>query len=213
MNGFLVFFHLVSPIIMGLLIIGLVAIFSNLWAGKLPNVTWRTLIPTGVLLLLAAEIFGMRAMDRLAHPNAQARSFIDWKLLMPHSTWLFFLTWLLIVTFNKQRRNLRMLWDIQPSLHRLKTADISAEGVTISDNKTRLEFSWQAFVGWRETKKLFMLLTSSKSSHFLPKRAFAGDEELNAMRALCELIPKDAGAAFPIEAVLAAPHSSRQPES
>jgi hypothetical protein len=80
----------------------------------------------------------------------------------------------------------------------LKTLDISAEGVVLSDDKTRLQYSWLAFVGWQESKTIFLLKNSLKTAVFLPKRAFPGDEELNAMRALCELIPTSTDVAFPV---------------
>jgi hypothetical protein len=204
-DGLLVFVHLILPIILGLGVCIVVAIISSLLAGKLPKITWRGLVFLGVLTLLVAEVFGMRALHRLTHPGVAAGVSLDWKLLLPHSTWLFFLTWFVILVFNKQRRDVRKLWDSQPAFHRLKTADVSAEGVVISDDKTRLEYRWQAFVGWRETKNLFMLVTSPKTSQFLPKRAFAGEEELSAMRAICELIPKSANAAFPVEPMPSTP--------
>jgi hypothetical protein len=198
MDGLLVFVHLILPIILGLAACILVSITSSLVAGKVPKVTWQGMVFLGVLALLVAEIFGMRALHRLTHPGVASRISLDWKLLLPHSTWLFFLTWFLIVVFNKQRKGARKLWDGQPAFHRLKTADISAAGVVISDDQTRLEYRWPGFAGWRETKNLFLLLTSSKTSWFLPKRAFPGEEELKAMRALCELIPKSADVAFPV---------------
>jgi hypothetical protein len=207
MNALLVFVHLILPIILGLGVCIVVAVISSLVAGKLPKVTWRGLIFLGVLAMLIAEVFGMRALDHLAHRGVATGISLDWKLLLPHSTWLFFLTWFLIIVFNKQRRDVRKLWDSQSSLHRLKTADISAEGVVISNDKTRLEYHWQAFAGCRETKNLFVLLTSPKTLQFLPKRAFAGEEELSAMRALCELIPKSASAAFPVVPALTTPPS------
>ncbi|MGA3068031.1 MAG: YcxB family protein, partial [Tepidisphaeraceae bacterium] len=54
-------------------------------------------------------------------------------------------------------------------------------------------------VGFQETKTLILLLASQSTGLYIPKRAFNGDEELNAMRALSELMPKPDAAAFLLE--------------
>jgi len=198
LNGVRVFANLVAPVILGLALIGTVATFNSFMSGKFPKVTWRTVSLIGVIGLLVAEFYGLRLLERATGFRTTAASMLNWRMLMPHTTWLFFLAWINIITLRNQKKTLRALWDTQPSLHRMKTTDVSAEGVIISDDKTRLQYAWGAFVGWEETKNLFVLKTSSNMASFLPKRAFGGDEELNAMRALCELIPRSSSPAFPV---------------
>jgi hypothetical protein len=131
--------------------------------------------------------------------NPRSPRFIwHWTLLLPHTTWLFFVAWITILTVKGQRNKTKILWDEQPSLHRAKTVEISAEGVVITDTVSRSEVHWNGFVGWQETKRLFVLFYSEHRILFFPKSAFASTEELEGMRALARFIPASAATAFPV---------------
>jgi hypothetical protein len=93
---------------------------------------------------------------------------------------------------------LRTMWEKQPTLHRAKTTEIVASGITIADGVTRHEFHWESFIGWSETKTLFVFFPSEFQVIFFPKKAFASEEELNALRALAGQIPNPDNPAFEV---------------
>jgi hypothetical protein len=83
---------------------------------------------------------------------------------------------------------------------RPKSADISAEGLVITDEFARLEYQWRAFQRGEETASLFLLFIGPAQFLMIPKRAFRNADELNGMRALLELIPGVRGGGFPVQA-------------
>jgi hypothetical protein len=190
-------FHFFAPVVLGGIDVVLVLCVMLLKQGKLPRIGWRGLLSlTPFLFLAAIWVFDVE-LSRSINPQLFGADWY-WKLLAPHTTWLFFLTLFVIMAVRRLRKHRQTLWEQQPSLHRAKSTDISAEGVTISDGVTRYECRWAAFVGWTETKALFVLFPSELQTIFLPKRAFASPEELDAMRALAGLIASSKAGGFPV---------------
>jgi hypothetical protein len=97
-----------------------------------------------------------------------------------------------------------------PGLSRTKSVDISGVGITVCDPFSRSESQWQAFATCHETKSLFLLFTDPKTCLMLPKRAFASEEELNAMRALMRFVGIR-GSGFSIQPVTTAPQNPAVP--
>jgi hypothetical protein len=95
-------------------------------------------------------------------------------------------------------------WQSRPDLHRHQTVDISAAGVVFSDTVCRHDYQWPAFVKGEETRHLFLLFTSESIGLMIPKRAFATDVEIDAMRNLMTLIPRNQSRGFPIAPIQAA---------
>ncbi len=83
------------------------------------------------------------------------RFYLRWTMLLPHTTWIFFVGWITITTVKSQRNKQKKLWEEVPSLRRSKTADISAAGIALSDTVSRSEMSWDGFVGWQRDEKAF----------------------------------------------------------
>jgi hypothetical protein len=196
-NHFLVTFHLFAPIAFSFAIVAVVLCVSSLMAGRLPRGALRAAFRLGIFLLALSPVFLVYKLLSTINPRSP-RFIWRWTLLLPHTTWLFFVAWISIMTVKSQRNKTKVLWNEQPSLHRAKSADISAEGVVITDMVSRSEVHWDGFVGWRETKKLFVLFYSEHRILFFPKGAFASAEELEAMRALARFIPAIAATAFPV---------------
>lgn len=194
---FVVLFDLFAPIALTIGIVALVLCITAIKARRLPRIRLRAVFGAFVFLLGTIPALLLYKSSRITNPTSPAFVW-TWTLLLPHATWLFFVTWLTIVTIRGTAQKRKRIWEEQPSLQRLKTADISAEGIIISDIVSHHEIRWEGFVGWQETKTIFSLFVSEHQAMFFPKTAFASDEEREAMRALARLIPTRPSTAFPV---------------
>ena len=197
-NPTLVIFHLIFPIACSMTVAVIVATIMTFTGGKIPLMSKRWPLMVLVAALLFGELIGIRAISGLSKNNHVDD--VNWgpDLLLPHTVWLLFVAWVAVYAIRNQRNRISTLWNGQLTLHRAKTADISAEGVAVTDAFSRIEHRWQAFVGWQETKSLIVLFPSELSVLFFPKSAFASKEELDAMRSLAGLILAVPGTAFPV---------------
>jgi YcxB-like protein len=196
-NQFTVLFHLLSPIAFSFAIVAVVLCIMSLMAGRLPRGAVRAAIRLGFFFVMLIPAFVLYRFLHVINPLAP-RFVWRWTMLLPHTTWMFFVAWLSVLTIKSQQNTRKRLWNAQLSLHRAKTADISAGGIVVTDTVSRNETHWDGFVGWKETKTLFVLFPSEVNVLFLPKSAFASDEELEAMRSLARFIPSTAAAAFAV---------------
>jgi YcxB-like protein len=196
-NQFLVLFHLFAPLALSFAVVAIVLCVTSVMSGTWPRVGLRTAMRLAIFLLILSPAFVMYHYLSVINPRAP-RFIWQWTMLLPHTTWIFFVGWITIVTVKGQRNKQKKLWEELPSLSRSKTADISAAGIALSDPVSRTEMSWDGFVGWQETKSLFVLFASEYTSVFFPKAAFASDEEREAMRALMRFIPVSPARAFPV---------------
>ena len=188
-------FHLWFPIVFCAILIFTLA-YTKLFRSKVPGARLRAGIS---LLLLGVVLFGLfeiQVMIRRMNPSSGSIWESGW--LVPHAGWLFLTSIVMIAGFVNQQALKKKMWAGQATLQRAKTADISAEGLCISDAVSRLEYRWQAFAGWRETKTLFVIFLSEYQVIFLPKHAFDSPEKVEAMRALAGLIQSPAASAFPV---------------
>jgi len=195
---FTVLFHLYAPF--ALRSIGMLIIVGamTLLTGTLPRPSHRSILrlwsPLVTLGILALYFF----LQRMSFTGRSLGKW-DWSLLLPHTTWTAIYLYVAAVTTWTNRKRVENVWNEVPGLARAKTADITADGVVIKDDVSEVRYFWNAFVDFEETPNLFLLLTSAKTMVCIPKRAFADDVELNAMRALSDLMPRSDHRAFPLE--------------
>jgi hypothetical protein len=197
LNKTVIYFHLYSPVILAIAIVVAILCVMTLMAGKLPRISLRLAFKLVILIVIFSALFLMFRLLNSITPMPQ-RFVWSWTLFLPHTTWLFFTAWVTVLTVRQQRNKVKQMWNEQPSLARPKTVDIMAAGVVVSDAVSRTETHWDGFVGWKETKNLFVLFLSEHRILFFPKTAFASDEEREAMRALARFIPATASTAFPV---------------
>jgi YcxB-like protein len=197
-NAYELYLDVYAPLILSMVEVILIVVIASLLRGKLPRIRWRiwiSLLPFTIGMGLWVLI---DRINRSAFPSLYGTIWYERRLL-PHMTWLFFVGLFTVIVLQQLRKKRQLLWEQQPQLHRAKTAEITAEGVTVSDMVSRTEWRWQGFVGWEETKGLFLLFPSEIQVLLFPKQAFAAKEEVAAMRALCGLIPDPTPSAFQIE--------------
>jgi hypothetical protein len=166
---------------------------------RFPWVTARQAVSLGsFIVLIGALIFEQWIRRRLPKIGVAHHS-LSWQVFLPHSIWLLLLGYVSTIAAMNHKSRLARQWEKLPELHRHKTADISAAGIVQSDLVSKLEYQWPAFVKWEETRHLFLLFTSETSAVMLPKSAFASTEELNAMRHLANLIPRETSRGFAVQ--------------
>ena len=85
------------------------------------------------------------------------------------------------------------LWKTYKPLRLLHTTEIDAKGIAYDAVIVRAHWDWEALSTWLETPGLFMICVSAGSYIWLPKRAFAGEQEIQSMRDLLQikLVRKD----------------------
>jgi hypothetical protein len=105
-------------------------------------------------------------------------------LLLPVLPWLAIFT---VLWFFLARRGVvgwKGAWDAVPQLHRPKVIEADEQRFSLTDAVDRMEHRWEAFTHVQETPHLFLLFTSARTFHFVPKRAFISAAELEAFRDL-----------------------------
>lgn len=85
------------------------------------------------------------------------------------------------------------LWKTYKPLRLLHTTEIDGKGISYEAVIVRAHWDWEALSAWLETPGLFMISVSAGSYIWIPKRAFAGEPEVQAMRDLLQikLVRKD----------------------
>jgi hypothetical protein len=91
---------------------------------------------------------------------------------------------LLLFVSMLQQRSVATIWNNNPFLAKHQAARVSAEGMSIWGEHSRIEISWGAYTHWSETPNLFLLHLSEVTFYTFPKRAFANADEVNQFRAL-----------------------------
>lgn len=167
-------------------------------ARRFPWLTRRQAIALGTFVLLIAALVFQHWMNEKFNPRSTHSSKLTWQVLLPHSIWLLLLVYVSAIAAHNRSTSMPRHWENRPDLHRHQTVDISAEGLTLSDTVCRHEFQWAGFVKGEETRNLFLLFNWESGGLMVPKRAFASDEELEAMRNLMKLIPRNQTAGFQI---------------
>jgi hypothetical protein len=167
-------------------------------ARRFPWLTRRQAIALSTFILLIASLIFQHWMNAKLNPRSAHASKLTWQTILPHSIWLLLLVYVSAIAAHNHSTSLPRHWEKRLDLHRHQTVDISAEGLSLSDTVSRHDLQWAAFVKGEETRNLFLLFNWETSGLMIPKRAFASDEELNAMRNLMKLIPNTQSTGFQV---------------
>jgi hypothetical protein len=191
-------FHVWMPF--GTIIVAAVAATAlvPLCGGRIPKVPWRMAFRLFSLIGMVLVIGVLYRFEHVIRPGTSQESW-SWSLLLPHTTWIVLMFWLIWKGVKTRAKVQKDKWDNYPGLTRPKTVEITASGIVFKDAVSSAEYRWEAFVDFEETKTLFLFYTSPRTAQFVPKRAFTSEEQVNAMRALMELIPRQTNAAFPVQ--------------
>ena len=119
--------------------------------------------------------------------------------LEPLTNWIYLLVALAVgiaLTFGGRRAYKNAydaLWKTYKPLRLLHTTEIDGKGISYDAVIVRAHWDWEALSAWLETPGLFMVSVSAGSYIWIPKRAFAGEQEIQGMRDLLQikLVRKD----------------------
>jgi hypothetical protein len=170
---------------------------ASLRSRQFPWLTRRQWISLGTFIALIGALIFQHWMNQKFNPNAR-KDAMTLQIILPHSIWLTILVYVSVIAAHNRSTSIPRHWQNRPDLHRHQTLDISAPGVVFSDTDSRREYQWTAFLKGEETRYLFLLFSWEYGATMIPKRAFASSEELEAMRNLMKLIPRDSSRGFPI---------------
>ncbi len=166
---------------------------------KFPWLTIRQAVSLGSFVAMIGALIFEQWIRRRFSAVGIAHHSLSWQVFLPHSIWLLLLGYVSTIAAINHKSHLTRQWTKHPELHRHKTADISAAGIVVSDLVSRLEYQWPGFVKWEETRHLILLFISETNALMIPKEAFGSAEELNAMRHLANLIPRETSRGFTVE--------------
>ena len=99
--------------------------------------------------------------------------------------WILSLFLCIAILLIWRRRQLKSRWQLTPSLHRPRTIELSHEhGMHIRDDVLEYSLTWRFFQSARETPNLLLLIGEDARVYMLPKRHFAGPEDLALAKAM-----------------------------
>lgn len=108
-------------------------------------------------------------------------------------------------------RPYRRGWDGQQNLHPPKSMTIRDDRIVVQDALVRQEYHWAAFRRVEQTPNLYVLYVSDLAFHMLPKRAFAGVQQMQTFEALADQQVNGRTRAFPVLPVDPAPGLAQPP--
>jgi hypothetical protein len=93
--------------------------------------------------------------------------------------------WLLIRSISTLQAY--RFWENQPHLLQRHTIRLSESGVEVQTVHVHHQYQWFAFMGFKETARLFVLMPSKLTMLMIPKRACKDAAELEQLRQLLGL--------------------------
>jgi hypothetical protein len=179
-----------------------VSLPASFRARRFPWLTGRQAISLCTFIGLIGTLILEHWLNRKFNPNHHGDS-LRWQTLLPHSIWLTIMFYVACIGAYNHGKSLPRQWQKRPDLHRHQSVEITAAGVTLSDTESRRQFNWGAFCKSEETRHLFLLFTSEQIALILPKRCYDSAEQMEAMRNLMKLIPREEMRGFAVEPVTA----------
>lgn len=157
--------------------------FSYNFAARLSRVQVAVWLGLLLVINLASALVAMLAVGGLV-----ALPFI----LVLH---FWFRAWTQLVT----QRAMQNQWRRMDHLHGPKVFRWDHEGFVMEEPAVTSVYRWNAVLGWRETKSVFMLYISASDFHLVPIRAFSDAGSVKNLRdAIMESLKNRADPRFPV---------------
>ena len=135
-----------------------------------------------ILILAAGAAFAL-VVRALSGPRKDDWPWIAYALLLSvciaalYGILLVFVPW-------AHRRRLRRLYDAPNARHAEITVSLSDEGLQARTALAESRLSWECFHKWKSTEEMLLIFQSATLFHMLPRRAFASQEDYDALRDL-----------------------------
>jgi hypothetical protein len=139
---------------------------------------------------IGAIVFGLLLIVGLLAP--QFVPVVEWRPTRYQALMVGFAPWIVVLVamvpfFNwyvKETR--RLMWEQSPGLHRPHVLEVSDEGVVNSDTHGSSTYRWAAFVRFRETENLYILVLENSQFLMVPKRAISDPAMVMGFRAMIQ---------------------------
>src|SRR4029079_4741817 len=122
-----------------------------------------------VAILMLALVYGSLQAIEFLPP-------VEWRPSRSEALWMAFAPWVVVllvmplILWWYVKATLGASWEQKPSLHRPRTLEIVDEHVLSRDVNVTSVYQWSAFLRYRETENLFILLTEDAMFLMVPKR-------------------------------------------
>jgi hypothetical protein len=133
-------------------------------------------------------------------PNAPRPTNFMTDILLPLVPWVLILLFIWFFVFRNLSAGQRKVWENNPGFQQVQTFDMSEEGVRVVNPLSETLYRWNAFIGWAETERLFLLLLPNRARVLVPKRAIGDDAEQQRFRAFVNARACEPTGAFPVVA-------------
>ena len=151
-----------------------------------------------VVMMMFAVPYGRGAAPATGDPAPATAANRAMSYVAPALPWVMILSFAFFFFRRVMKHQRRVLWEADPAIHRPRTITPYAEGLGVSDPFSQTHIQWQGFVGFEETRNLFLLYIGRFTAYFIPKRAFPGQAEVEQFRALCQHSVSCAQMGFPV---------------
>jgi hypothetical protein len=148
------------------------------------------------LLFTFAALLGLVLITVTIANRATGQSV--WPELKRNAIVLAAAVWLLYSALSARSRHIRRGWRAQPALQLGQRLEISDTSLVTDDSQTRVEFKWNAFVRFVESRNVFVLMPTEMSLVIIPKRAFPNAEAVQDFRRLLETRVLRPAPGFPV---------------
>ncbi len=117
---------------------------------------------------------------------------VEWQAGRYEAIFISFVPWIIAfitLPFILRAFNKAMVadaWSKKPSLHRPKVIEVSDEQIIITDANSTSVYRWSAFLRFRETENLFILVTEDAGFLMVPKRYLADPSVMMEFRGLLQ---------------------------
>ncbi len=91
---------------------------------------------------------------------------------------------LVVLLYGSPYLSARNLWKNSPNIRAVSRFSFSERGVEIKSPTARAELQWASFVRAKETSEFFLLYVRKSMAQIVPKRAFASEADVAALRNL-----------------------------
>ena len=88
-----------------------------------------------------------------------------------------------LATWLRAKKQIRGIWKAYPVMQYKFTAEIDSESIKTTCDIASTVRRWECFIGYYESANLFHIQEGQRAL-WIPKRAFAGEPEVNQMREL-----------------------------
>ena len=149
---------------------------------------WVLLIGLAILLILLLRQHQASTPPPAPVPSTPAPADDVMQFVVPVllASWVLIFAFVWFFVYRRLRGNYQRTFDDTPALHRVRTVQVSDEGITMTEPTFSYRATWAHYTRFAETPNLFLLFISKNAAEFIPKRIFTNEFAMQEFRA-CSL--------------------------